>query len=335
MHHAGQRAVAAIADIGGGAGDGAGGGKPAEQRRQDIGDALPHQLLVGIVPGAGHAVGHHRGQQRFDRAQHGDGEGRPCQLQHACQRDVRQRGHGQPARQAAKGGADGGDAVKAEQRLHRGGNQQRHQRPGDAPQPAHARRAHYQRQAAQRQRGGGRVPLRQRLQQVPEFFVEMLAGDRRQTEEIAPLADKDDHADASREADDHRRGNEPDHAAQPRQPHRQQDQPSHQGGDLQAVDAMARGHGGQHHDKRAGGPRDLQPAAAEQRHRQPGDDGRVQPLLGLGARGDRERHRQRQRHHPDDHARHDVRQPVAASEQSGQPSFAQRDHASIPRVRAG
>ena len=60
---AGQRAVAALADVGGGAGDGAGGGEPAEKRRDDVGQPLAHQLLIGAVVRAGHAVGHHGGEQ--------------------------------------------------------------------------------------------------------------------------------------------------------------------------------------------------------------------------------------------------------------------------------
>jgi hypothetical protein len=47
------------ADIGGGAGDGAGDADAAEQRRADVGDALRHQLAVGAVAAAGHAVGDH------------------------------------------------------------------------------------------------------------------------------------------------------------------------------------------------------------------------------------------------------------------------------------
>ena len=68
VHDARQRAGGAIADVGGGARDGAGGGEAAEQRRDDVGRALADELLVRIVTRAGHAVGDHRGEQRFDGA---------------------------------------------------------------------------------------------------------------------------------------------------------------------------------------------------------------------------------------------------------------------------
>src|SRR5688500_15316980 len=61
-----QRAGGAVADIGGGTRDGSRGREAAEQRREDVGRALANELLVGIVARAGHAVGDHGGQQRFD-----------------------------------------------------------------------------------------------------------------------------------------------------------------------------------------------------------------------------------------------------------------------------
>ena len=63
------------------------------------------------------------------------------------------------------------------------------------------------------------------------------------------------------------------------------------------------------------GPAICNAAAAEHRHQQPGDDGRVQPLLGLRARGDRERHGQRQRDDADHDAGDDVSRPVCAAQQ--------------------
>ena len=90
MQHAGDRAARAGADIGRGARDGAGDADAAEQRRADIGKALRHQFAIGAMPAAGHAVGDHRRQQRFDGAEQreGDrvGQHRPRLLQ-------RERGH--------------------------------------------------------------------------------------------------------------------------------------------------------------------------------------------------------------------------------------------------
>ena len=60
---------------------------PPKQRRGEVGDALTDQLLVRVVPGAGHAVRDDGRQQRFDRAEHRDGEGRAQQLDDSRQRE--------------------------------------------------------------------------------------------------------------------------------------------------------------------------------------------------------------------------------------------------------
>ena len=80
MNDACERAARAIADAGCRAGDGAGRRESAEQRGQDVGDALPDQLLVRIMPGARHAVGDDRGQQRLDGAEQRDRERRTDEL---------------------------------------------------------------------------------------------------------------------------------------------------------------------------------------------------------------------------------------------------------------
>ena len=74
MHETGDGRMGATADVGDGTGNGAGHGNAAEQRRGKVGDALGHQLLVGIVTVMGHAVGHPRAQQRFDGPQEGNGQ---------------------------------------------------------------------------------------------------------------------------------------------------------------------------------------------------------------------------------------------------------------------
>ena len=48
---------------------------PPKNGREEVADAVRHQLGVGVVLGAGHAVGDDRRQQRLDGAEHGDGEG--------------------------------------------------------------------------------------------------------------------------------------------------------------------------------------------------------------------------------------------------------------------
>jgi CHAD domain-containing protein len=86
------------AHVGHGARDGAGGRDAAEQRRDEVGDALRHQLLVGVVSRElGHVVGHARAQQRLDRPQQRDRHGGNHQLLGTGPAEV---GQGQ-ARQAA------------------------------------------------------------------------------------------------------------------------------------------------------------------------------------------------------------------------------------------
>ena len=64
-------------------------GKPAKQRRHDVGHALREELGVGIVAIAAHAIGHHRRQQRFDRAEHGHRHRRREQRQRSAQDGTR------------------------------------------------------------------------------------------------------------------------------------------------------------------------------------------------------------------------------------------------------
>ena len=140
--------------------------------------------------------------------------------------------------------------------------------------------------------------------------------DRRQAEEVLPLPDPDDDADAGSEAGDHGIGNEPEHAAELRRAEQDQDHAGHAGGEQQAVDAVLGGDAGEDHDERAGRAGDLDAAAAEQRDHDAGDDRRVDALFGLDAGGDRERHGERQGDHADDDAGDDVARPLIALEQS-------------------
>ena len=102
------RARAAL-DVGGRAGDGAGGGDAAEERADDVGDALRHEFLIGIVAVIHHAIGDDGAEQRFDGRQQGDGHGG---LEEMLDVLPRQRGHvrrGQALRDAAELAADGFD----------------------------------------------------------------------------------------------------------------------------------------------------------------------------------------------------------------------------------
>ncbi|MDT4852855.1 hypothetical protein FQZ97_871040 [compost metagenome] len=177
MSHTSQWPGGAIADIGGGSGDGAGGGEAAEQWSSQIGNALTDQLLIGVVLGPRHAIGHHGGQQRLDGAQHGNGESRANQFDHARHRDLRPGEGGQPLGNAAEGTADGGHPIEVEQRLDRRGEHHRHQGAGYACQTGQPGRRDDQDETGRREQRGGDMQVRQRLQQVPELLVEVPAAD--------------------------------------------------------------------------------------------------------------------------------------------------------------
>ena len=86
VDHARDRRSGARADVRGGAGDGAGGRQPAEDRRHDVGDALRDELDVRVVPVAAHAIGDDGRHQRLDGAEHGDRQRRAQQRRN--ERDV-------------------------------------------------------------------------------------------------------------------------------------------------------------------------------------------------------------------------------------------------------
>ena len=63
MDDSGKRAVAALTDVGRGAGDSAGRSKTAEEGGDDVGKPLTDEVLVGTVACAGHAIGDDRREQ--------------------------------------------------------------------------------------------------------------------------------------------------------------------------------------------------------------------------------------------------------------------------------
>jgi hypothetical protein len=76
MGKSGDGRPSAIADVRGGASDSAGGGNPAEERAEKIGEALRDQFLVGVVAGVGHAIGHSGREEAFNAAERRNGESR-------------------------------------------------------------------------------------------------------------------------------------------------------------------------------------------------------------------------------------------------------------------
>lgn len=136
----------------------------------------------------------------------------------------------------------------------------------------------------------------------------------RDAREIAQLARKDDHGDTGGEADRDRIGNELDVGANAQEARGDQDHARHHGGENDAVDAVPLRRHRDQHDESARRAADLEAAAPEQRHDEAAGDRRVESAIRRHARGDRDRHRQRQRNDRNGEARKDVgaeiRQPI-------------------------
>ena len=85
-----------------------------------------------------------------------------------------------------------------------------------------------------------------------------------------------------------------------------QDDAGHQRAHEQPVEAVDAHDPGDHDDERARRPTDLGAGATQRGDDEPGDDGAVDAVLRRNARGDRERHRQRQRDEADRHPGHQI-----------------------------
>ena len=149
------------ADVGRGARDRARGRNAAEERRDDVGDALRHQLLVGIVAVVDLRVGHARGQQRFDGAEQRDRDRRRDQVAQRRQRD---------RRASANAGSACGNAAEARaDRLARRAPSTRDDERGDDQHDDRAR------QRASARRGRGASVLRERAVARPARSVARVA----------------------------------------------------------------------------------------------------------------------------------------------------------------
>jgi hypothetical protein len=107
------------------------GGKAAKKRGGDMGQALSHQFLVGVVAVVDLAVGDTGREQRFDGAEQGDGDRRRDQLAEIVNGQFGQAETGQFLRDAAKAAADGLDR-QFEQEGNQGAGDQHDQRAGRA-----------------------------------------------------------------------------------------------------------------------------------------------------------------------------------------------------------
>ena len=190
------------ADVDRGAGDRAGRGHAAEQRRDEVGEALAEQLAVGVVAaGVGHAVGDLRRQQALDRGERGDGERRAEQLADAVRAgptgsdgvgsesgSAPMRATSEPATSATTVATTTASSDAGSDRCSRG--DQRSSRPRRARRvPSAARLPVAERRRAAARAGDGRGVLALGL------------GD---AERGGHLLQEDDHGDADGEALDHR-----------------------------------------------------------------------------------------------------------------------------------
>ena len=324
--------VAAGADVGDGARDRAGRRDAAEERRDEIRDALRHQLLVRIVARrVDQVVGHARAQQRLDRAEQRDRRrsGRagclhvpssksgsaksaaPAECRRSACRWSRPAARASAAASVSATSATmvpGTCAASAQraapssrvgQRLPRR-EQLRPQRTGRRGRPHRARSAYglkLSRCAA------SACDLRE---EVGRHLADL------QAEQVLQLRQRDQHRDAVGEADDDRHRDVAHQRAELEQPDHEQQHAGQRGRDQQVGQPVALDDAVDDDDEGAGRPADLHPRAAERGDQEAGDDRGEDALLGLDARGDRERHRQRQRDDADRDAGADIGEEAGA-----------------------
>ena len=295
VQHAGDGATRTGAHVGGGAGDRAGDTYATEHCRADIGHALGHQFAVRAVTAAGHAIGNHRGEQRFDRPEQCKGN---RVWQHGLrlgEREFRQRRCRQHRRNAAETAGDGFDRQREcpchDRRRCNGNQHARPVRPDPFQSEDRADCQHGQRQRAHVDGGQG---ARQHFG-LGDDLAGLLACDR-EPEQVLDLAGEDDDGDAGSEAHRHRIGNELDEGAQAQIARHHEKNAGHGRGQHDAIDAVPIDGRGDQHDEGAGRAADLEAAAAQRRDQETSDDRGEEPTLGWRTRGDGDRHRKRQGH---------------------------------------
>ena len=100
-----------------------------------------------------------------------------------------------------------------------------------------------------------------------------------QTEKVAPLTDKNDHADAGRKSHNHGHRNELDDAAHARRAHQHEDDAGHEGCYLKTADAVLGRDSREDGNECAGRSGNLQSTTTQHRDQQAANDGRIQALL--------------------------------------------------------
>lgn len=176
-------------------GDGPGGGHPTEKRRNDVGQALPEQLAVGIVTGGvGHPVSHLRRQEALDGHQGRDRKRGAEQIAHPLREPRKRRPRQRRWQRADPGDVDpgqlGGDGS------HDHGEERRRQRPVEPREQDHHRgNEHHQRP------GGERAVSSKRIAHRPSCHEQrLLPVWRGHTKGRRHLLEQDYHGDADGEA---------------------------------------------------------------------------------------------------------------------------------------
>src|SRR5690606_14352031 len=290
------------------------GGDAAEEGHHHIAQALTDQLGVGVVAGAGQAVGHQRAEQRLDGAEHGYRQGRGQQLaqqlevdqqrlaigtgqfpgQDPLRRQRRNAGMGYSVEFIAEAAAQSGDRhIQAhQQQPQQAAQQQGDQVAGDAP--GQARPENQYCQGYRPHQGVTRTDARQcpgqRLQLVQIVGVRPYV---LQAEKVLDLQGGDDNADPRGEAHHHRVGHELDQVAHARHSQHHQYGPGHQGNQQQAAQPVGLGNGQQYHHEGGGGTGDIEPRTSEQGDDQPADDTGIETMLGRHPDRDGQGHGQR------------------------------------------
>ena len=308
MYDACHRGASAVVDVRHRAGDGSRGRDASEYGREDVGDALSHQFLVGVVMVSDDPVGHRGREQRLDGAQHGDGDGGRHQLFDAFPIQVghvHARKFGFDEEAVADGFHLRGDAVlfqHIDTGCHDDDGQERAGnlagelgREGDDGHASHAHACGPQVKAAEMPRVG--YPL---FDEVGRHFADG------QPEKVFHLGGEDGHGDAAGEAHHDGVGDVFDDGAQVEHAEENQEHAGQDGGHEQARFAVLLDDAIDDNDERACRPADLHPAAAEERHGQPGDDGCDDTFFGSHARGDAKGDGQREGHDAHYDAGHDV-----------------------------
>ena len=228
MHDACNGAGRAALDVGDGSRNGAGGRNAAEERYDEVGHALAHQFLIGVVTVIGHGIRHAGAQQAFNGAQKSDRDHRTDQVLEGFPGKIGKGQIGKLLRNPAELCADGFNRKIADGD-HDGGGYEHDHRARQMRHPTLPRSAAhdvalgpelddektYERQTESVWVEG--VDMRvQRLYLMEEVRGHLLD---RKPQKVLDLTQADQHGDTVGKADDDGNGDEANEAAELKEPH--------------------------------------------------------------------------------------------------------------------